>query len=537
MIKNGQFMKFNGNANGHLRVYGNTRKPLITEFGVYIKNENPWFFDYDPGNENNATFWVKNCVVRLEFHLPRNYGLESISLNSYRLAMESLDQPKPIMNPTNPPWTLKDWPVRGISGNPGKTVTKGNYLVLDVDWFLHIKSGPQTPPPAPEDDPKGKTMPVRFWLSLETGEMISCFPLYNNWAASPSGVLGPNPSSWIRYTLHTGNPGEANIPSIEVADPRISMQRADWAPHPAGSNTFGARNRRTLEEDGPAADVGPGQDLDTDGKLTDASLYMPPPAGRTFTLSNGMVDDNRLGLVTSVAELGYVCTGTFSGEEPSLRAGVPWRSLRLQPNADPAGTVPDWALLDLFTVPVETTLAESARGMLYPGANAVGGRVNLNASVEPFGAVREDPLRAVLLNSPKSTVNATRVSAPEAGDLVANLRGKVLSAGTPPGKDYGLGTGYISSGQVVEIEGIADEGEGSEEVLRDLIGLTTPRGNVFTVYAVGQALKQAPNGRLVITAESRKQVMLERQDVPDPATPGTYQGGRIQTVYYRNITP
>jgi hypothetical protein len=167
----------------------------------------------------------------------------------------------------------------------------------------------------------------------------------------------------------------------------------------------------------------------------------------------------------------------------------------------------------------------------------VGGRVNLNASVEPFGAVREDPLRAVLLNSPKSTVNATRVSAPEAGDLVANLRGKVLSAGTPPGKDYGLGTGYISSGQVVEIEGIADEGEGSEEVLRDLIGLTTPRGNVFTVYAVGQALKQAPNGRLVITAESRKQVMLERQDVPDPATPGTYQGGRIQTVYYRNITP
>src|SRR5690606_9827836 len=89
---------------------------------------------------------------------------------------------------------------------------------------------------------------------------------------------------------------------------------------------------------------------------------------------------------------------------------------------------------------------------------------------------------------------------------------------------------YESPGEVAEIKGIADEGEESEELIREIANLITARGNTFAVYSIGQALQQTPDGRLNVTAEQRQHVLLERY---------TNDLGEVHlgTVYFRNLIP
>jgi hypothetical protein len=62
----------------------------------------------------------------------------------------------------------------------------------------------------------------------------------------------------------------------------------------------------------------------------------------------------------------------------------------------------------------------------------------------------------------------------------------------------------------VEIKGIADGGEQSEELYRQISNLVTARGNVFSIFAIGQAIVQTPDGRLLVTAEQRTRTIVER---------------------------
>ncbi len=88
---------------------------------------------------------------------------------------------------------------------------------------------------------------------------------------------------------------------------------------------------------------------------------------------------------------------------------------------------------------------------------------------------------------------------------------------------------YYSPGGVVEIEGVADGGEKSEELVRQIANLTTARGNVFSVYTVGQAIKQTPAGKLIVSGEQRMQAMIERY-----VDAGVV---RFAPVYTRSLTP
>lgn len=73
--------------------------------------------------------------------------------------------------------------------------------------------------------------------------------------------------------------------------------------------------------------------------------------------------------------------------------------------------------------------------------------------------------------------------------------------------------------------------------MREIGSLITSRGGVFTVYTVGQAMKQTSSGQLTVTAEQRQQVMLERYVTNRGTANAADDEVRFRVVYSRNLTP
>jgi hypothetical protein len=254
-----------------------------------------------------------------------------------------------------------------------------------------------------------------------------------------------------------------------------------------------------------------------------------------------VVGDITTGRVRSSGELGLIHTG-IEGSNTAPQPGIPWRSLHLQPSNLAATAVPDWAFMDLFTVPADVPVAAS--GLFSPHSNSAGGRINVNAKPDPFDLQRTDPLTAVLMGAQTSTLTTNTLSLADAQKIAKNIYNHTLAAaaGTlPAGKLYPSSTSlpnvYESPGEVVEISGVADHGEESEQLIREIGNLITARGNVFAVYTVGQALKQTPNGKLVITGEQRQEAMIERYQINKGTSLLDDDSIGLRTVYFRNLTP
>jgi hypothetical protein len=329
----------------------------------------------------------------------------------------------------------------------------------------------------------------------------------------------PASSTPLVFTLGADGSGPASASTVQTNDPRNNTLPSDWAYVP-GSNTLGSENAPTVRTVGKTSSVTPPQDTDASGNISDASLQMAYPKGNP---------KNPDGVVQSVGELGVIHTGI---EGLSTRTSVPWRTLRLQPTAaQPASVVPDWAFMDLFTVP--TVVPTAAKKMFTPYDSHVAGRINVNSKAEPFGnstamgngtLTRIAPLKA-LLTGVTNNGNAT-LTAVEATTIATNIYNRTLSPGK--GKTYGFAGGYDSPGEIAEIAGVADGGEASEEVMRGIANLISARGSVFTVSTIGQSLKQTPANTLVITGEQRQQVMLE--GYPDTASTTKYRPVSVRTL-------
>jgi hypothetical protein len=57
------------------------------------------------------------------------------------------------------------------------------------------------------------------------------------------------------------------------------------------------------------------------------------------------------------------------------------------------------------------------------------------------------------------------------------------------------------------------------------------------VYTVGQALKQTPVGKLVVTGEQRQHAVLERYLVGKGTSTPLDDSVALRTIYLRNLTP
>ncbi|HSJ03925.1 MAG TPA: hypothetical protein VK956_15790 [Verrucomicrobium sp.] len=465
-------------ATSSIAYIGITRTPKITEMGLWIA-QSP-----TSGTNYSAKF-------KLEIHLPKNFGLDQIDLTKISLYLSAAGT--------------------GLSGNPTeKTITtaeiEGGNAILAAGGYASITRT------ATVSMTGSRPNVVNLRYAIARTRRLDVTPL---------GTAAP-------CTLDGIGVADKDITSIEVDDPRVNSHRNDWKRRDSG-NSFGRENDgkvagariRTL---GQPSIYTPRQDTNSSGDITDASLYMPPPAGSAGNLS---------GQVDSVGELGYIHTGMESG----AGAGVPLRTLRLQPNEDALTMVPDWAFMDLFTVPVD--VPARARGMFAPHATSTAGRINVNAMVQPYGdplqvgapLERSRPLIALLMGvaAPIPSNPGETVSLARAKTIAKNLYNRTLAS---KGKKYGYADAYDSPGEIVEIAGVSDGGEESEAVMRGIANLISTRSSVFTVFTVGQTLKQTRNGALAVTAEIRQQTMLERY--ADPSDTGKTRFRRIE---YIPLTP
>lgn len=499
---------------------GITRTPRITEMGLWLppapvsvtKSGNPPIY----------TAKYAGVKLKVEIYLPENFGIESIDLTQIQFWSTYNDNATAFINDEKIIGYVDGTGVTGPeilpNGVDPSTLRKGQYRTI----IRTVPSLVSVIVPSPTSRPtsiKIRTAIARLppaGAPIDThGARLDIVPLL---ASSPD------------CTIDDATAGVESITSLQVDDPRVNAHKLDWKP---ASNTFGRAPNPVIPSN-PLAGIStlgkdptgsPQQDTDKAGKITDASLYMPPPAGQRFMRSNGIEDDNSSGKISSAGELGYVHTGM----ESSSGAGKPWRTLRLQPGSHSTSVVPDWAFIDLFTAPADPP-DQYNRYLYSPHGTAFGGRINMNAKAEPFNLNRLLPLTAVLKDCSHGdpAIPGPKIGLADAQRIALNIHDRILA---PDGKKYGFPHGYDSPGELVEIKGVADSGETSEELVRQITNLVTSRGNVFSVYSVGQAIRQLPNGQLCVTGEQRVQAMVERY--LDPVSNQVY----FRTVYYRHLAP
>lgn len=196
--------------------------------------------------------------------------------------------------------------------------------------------------------------------------------------------------------------------------------------------------------------------------------------------------------------------------------------------------MPDWALLDLFGVPDAGSLGANA--LTTPNGSSVGGRINVNSRVEPFALQRDRGLLALLQGA--SVSNPATVATSIYNHRLASRTGSGAF-----GKAYGYPWGasgsdaYDNPWEICEVAGVTDGGETSEKVMREIGGLITARGDVFSIYSVCQALLQTPRVKLVVTGEQRQHAVVERVlDMRGTSDPREDQVS-LRTVYRRNLNP
>lgn len=337
---------------------------------------------------------------------------------------------------------------------------------------------------------------VRAWLSAQIVVDTPQSPLPGFFAGPPSKcpifAAGPIADAVLVDLQETPGADYTGIRSLQTDDPRVGGAVADWT---FRTNTLGTPNATTVGA--TPATSGPQQDTDASGQITDFSFQLPAP--------KGMQEND--GYVKSLAELGLIHTGINMAA-----AGVPWRSLRLQPNRYVSATeaVPDWALLDLFSLPQPP--AVGINRLLNPDRKSLGGTVNVNTRIAPDNLTSEKRLAAVKgLFKDTRRDKTTRNNSSQLIEVASSVEDRIVSDASIQGKVYGHQQVFDLPGEILEIKGVADRGESSEETARDMLNQVSTRSNVFSIYSIGQALKQTRNAELVVTGEQRLQTTIERR--------------------------
>ncbi len=455
----------NGTTGSANSFRGMNRGPRLTELAMWRAGTlNP---------DGTRTF-----RIFLEVHLPANIGLASIDLTR-------LSRYTDVNSSMNPART----PVTAANCFPDAILPAGEYRL--ITWTQNL--------------------PANTW---PTGEARLRLAIFNQQAQPAAIDLAPleslpvgSPTTSIPIPITTGTTGATTATaaqaiaeitrSVEVDDPLLNGRSTDWVVSASGHTLAGANSIRTVGQ--PAVTSSPEQDMDKQGNITDVGMVHPAPAGTVGNLA---------GAVQSIAELGHIHTGiqVAAASQP----GTPWRTLRLQPrhpNAVTSDTLPDWAILDVFALPS----ANLSDPLINPFPGSSGGKINLNSRIQPFAATltRSLPLEALL-------TDLTNLPTGFDPNLIAgNIIDRVPSnESIAQGRFFDTSPEAVFShpAEVIEAAGMADRGESSEQVLKQVIDHLRVKGSVFTIYSVGQALVQEPDGGIVVRGEDRRMTMLERRE-------------------------
>jgi len=571
IMENGEFVSDieDGSLRGKNMTYkGITRSLYITEMGVWVAK------DAETAGVMKDHYL---CKFFMEVHLPEGNGLDELDLTAPALKQGSSDKTNlwvyqaevngstgvyRLKTPTSPSpgfqdgngkwWLVKAENIVGTEPVAEKVkIKKGKYKTLVFEAYRKKET---TADPRPTKFNGMRTALVMKEVSKHGGTTS----INNGFSSDPATQrFEVAPISGGKVNLIVDNPSvaEGDIRSKSVDDPMINNISADWKDssprstfaglpggitrgNPTGTIPDGRPNA-LVSSLGKASTSTPPQDTNEAGFVTDIGVYFAPPKGHP---------DNLKGMVQSTGELGHIHTGVEVDDNKTV-GGIPFRTLRLQPSLHDNTTVPDWAFMDLFTAPVDSPT--QATDVFTPHGTGVGGRVNINCQVEPYATsssiaqadllIRRLPLVGVLAGAPKETKTTSILSTTEARTLANNIYNRKWANASATHR-FGLDTIYDSPGEIVEVEGIADKGEASEKVVRSIGNLITTRGAVFTVFSIGQAMRETRNGDLIITGEQRNQTTLERYlEININGTEDDYTDD-IKTVHFRkvgarNLTP
>ena len=298
-------------------------------------------------------------------------------------------------------------------------------------------------------------------------------------AGQPNATSGVEVDSFLEFDFPAfnmdGSSGETTIGtavSLEARDPRVIRRNSDWIA--TSSDSIGLPN---LVFTPPAT----------------ADLYRPDPLlqhVRGMLRSRIASDDNdhtiyRRHLETQSATriLGLPGVGYLSSIPTGVNSGIPWQTMKFLDSNEP---VPDWILWSLFYVPFDRSIH-----------NQTDGKLNINATLWPWGIERARPLEALL---------GDRVSNPE------SLSRSIASA-AGAGKSIGPSDMFVYPGQICQVPGVtgaAAEETDREALARDLADIITTQCDDFRVFVIAQPLRQAPNGTFTPLATARLEATISR---------------------------
>jgi len=346
---------------------------------------------------------------------------------------------------------------------------------------------------------------------------------------------------------------------MQVADPLVNKFPGDWVPSATAGTIF------PVPAPGPTVSSGAAGSANTNFLATNggdpSGFWFPPqyiniPKVQRFP-STGYFQYIRTGMMPDPA--------TAANPSESAQKGTPFRMFNFAPSNSQSqqtsgGTsYPDWAMLDLFTVPAGFQPAYQLGAavpsqVLFTWGGATSGRMNPNSALvsstsSPFSFARTVPLQALLRNLQVSnsyagdgltpilsgTLNQSSIAAAIntyvalLQDANGNSRPMML-----PGEICNVPTVSqytYTAGAALSVSGTASR----NDLVREIIGNLSTRSNTFTVWAVGQVIKKISSNTQydryqagdVILGESRMKFLVERYvDYGVNAVPGNpYNAG------------
>lgn len=474
---------------------GNTRTLKITEIAFFVK-------ETTPGPPKKYVM-----KIRAELHLPANSHVPTIDLKTLTLThWISMIAGFTYYDGGTGIWG--QYPIGGsnptLSANVinastlATSMNPGDYRAIEATTREFTLTGTQT------ISSITKIWPALSIMGTNTNCRLTVSTVHNALSFTYSSTLLES-DVW---------------PSMAVDDPALSEGNANWKMQTAADVTFGGpptSNVSTLGQAPSATMASLMPDVDSVGQLTNIGMQFPPPASTS---------GNIYGVVESVAELGYIHTGIVQTNQTK---GIPWRTLRLQPKSI-AGQLPDWLLLDMFAAPKVRWSSLSAKSDVVPNTfsyysqpqeatsilstnQRAGGVINVNAQITPAFTTstgtltRTAPLKAAFMGVYTNAASSSTLSA--ADTIAVNIVKRNLATS---GSLYGFTATdpFISSGQIVEMLGVTEGGEESENKLRGAIDTLTSRSSTFRVFSIGQSIMQSSAGSITVMGEKRVETVVER---------------------------
>ncbi len=392
--------------------------------------------------------------------------------------------------------------ISGIIAGYGLASTSGyNQMSLPNVGNIGIYIGPFA---------QGSTVSFRLRLRMVFDVIASHINLYPNaspiaWAvipgilAEPANPNAPSNADMLEFSFSNFQIGPLfpdEYVSLELNDPRVSRRGANWVQ--AATDSLGAQNSNYTGSIG-------GNDSDLSRPPGLLQFVRGRLRGR---LNSTAFNWPRMNLESQSASsiLGFPGVGYLSSVPTGVDSGTPWATFKFY---DAGEAVPDWLLWNYFYVPFDRSIA-----------NQTDGKMNINATLWPWGITRTKPLEALL------------------GNRVANPATLATAIATTAASSKSIGPNdmFVYQGQIMTAPGMSNGANEyqQESLARSLADIVTTQCDDYRVFVTAESIKQGPNGQLTPVATKRIEATISRS-VDEGRVSGIYPGQPMELLSPRRF--